>query len=471
MVDQPPVVQHAPWIGGKTVAHEGPWIDVVDPTNERRVAVVADAGANVVDLAVDEATRAQRTWAGRPTSERAAVLDGLTVAVRANLEELIDADCRETGKPRGLAMDEMLGAARYFEYYAAELRTLTGETIEVSDDEHTFVQRVPFGVVGVIVPWNYATNQTARSIAPAIATGNAVVVKPSEHASSAVLLLARLAEDAGLPAGILNVVTGAANAGSAVVEHPGVHRISFTGSVATGIEIADMAAKRLTPVGLELGGKSPHIVFEDADLDRASQVIVENFTMFAGQTCSAGTRVLVHASVAGELTRRVVSRSEALSTTDAVGPLISRNQRSAVAQAVRGAIAEGATCEVGGEAAPRDGFYFKATVLSDVTPQMRMFRHEVFGPVLTVTRFESDDEAISLANDSPYGLAAAVWTRDISRSFRVGSAMRCGQVFVNKWGASERVPFGGFGASGLGREKGSAAMHEYTQIRATSVQL
>jgi len=220
VVSEPPVVQLTPWIDGHTTAHDGDWIDVIDPTNQSPVAAVADVDAAVVDLAVRSAAEAQRTWASRPTIERAVVLDGVTMAIREHLDELVEADCRETGKARGVAMEEMLGAARYFEYYAAELRTLTGETLEVSEDEHTFVQRVPFGVVAVIVPWNYATNQAARSVAPALATGNAVVIKPSEHASSAVLMLATLVGDAGLPSGVLNIVTGGAKAGSALVEHP-----------------------------------------------------------------------------------------------------------------------------------------------------------------------------------------------------------------------------------------------------------
>ena len=462
-----------PWIAGAGVDHDGEWLDVINPVSETVVGQVANASAAVVDQAVRSADAAQDSWAARPSADRAEVLEQIADAVRRGATDLAQLDGRETGKSLDIAVEEMLGVARYFSYYAAEARTLTGDTIETGPGEHTFVQRVPFGVVGVVVPWNYAANQTARSAAPALAMGNAVVVKPSELASSAVLALAQLAHEAGLPAGLLNVVTGTGQlTGESLVEHSGVRRLSFTGSVSTGRHIAQRAAERLVPVGLELGGKSPHLVFADADLDAAARTIVEGFTAFAGQTCSAGTRVLVEGSVMPELLRRVKDLVLGLNLVDAVGPLISDRQRRAVTTAIDRAVGEGARPVTGPSTPlPATGYYVAPTVLADVTSSMRVFGEEVFGPVLTVTPFEDENEAVELANAPAYGLVGAVWTESLSRALRVASQLECGQVFVNRWGAGERVPFGGFGVSGLGREKGRSAINEYTQTRAVCIEV
>jgi aldehyde dehydrogenase (NAD+) len=460
------------WIDGTPHDHDGERIDVVNPTDEAVVARVVCASHDVVDLAVQSAHRAQAAWASRTPEERAAVLEAVAATVRRHADDLARADARETGKSHHVAMAEMVGVARYFEYYAAELKTLTGYTIESGPGQHTYVQRVPYGVVGVVVPWNYAANQATRSAAPALATGNAVVVKPSELASSAVLAVARLATEAGLPHGLLNVVTGdGEHVGEALVTHPDVRRISFTGSVPTGRCIAAHAARRLVPVGLELGGKSPHVVFADADLDAAARAVVDGITTFAGQTCSAGTRLLVEASVADALVSEVGRLLEGLDLARDVGPVITGAQRASIASAIARAVGEGARCAFGGAVADAPGFYVLPTVLTEVTPEMAVFGEEVFGPVLTVTVFEDEADAVALANATAYGLVAAVWTESLSKALRVSSLLECGQVFVNRWGADERVPFGGFGASGLGREKGSVALDEYTRPRAVVIEI
>ena len=460
------------WVDGSVHDHAGEWIDVVSPVDETVVGRVAIASPDVVDLAVGSARRAQPAWAWRAPAERADVLDAVASSIHQNRDDLARTDARETGKPLQVAVDEMAGAARYFEYYAAELRTLRGYTIESGGHEHIYVQRAPYGVVGLVVPWNYAANQTARSAAPALAAGNAVVVKPSELASAAVLALARLATEAGLPDGLLNVVTGdGERVGEVLVTHPDVRRISFTGSVSTGRRIAAHAAARLVPVGLELGGKSPHVVFADADLDAVAKAVVDGVVTFAGQTCSAGTRVLVERTVADALQSRVEELLGEVDVARDVGPVISGARRVAITAAIAEAERQGARRM--GPAAPIDGpgFYVAPTVLTQVTPEMSVFGEEVFGPVLTVTSFAEEREAVHLANATEYGLVAAVWTQSLSRALRVASDLRCGQVFVNRWGADERVPFGGFGSSGMGREKGLEALDEYSQPRAVIIDL
>jgi aldehyde dehydrogenase (NAD+) len=340
--------------------------------------------------------------------------------------------------------------------------------------------REPHGVTGHIIPWNYPMQIFGRSVGAALATGNACVVKPAEDACLSLLRVAELAAEAGLPAGALNIVTGlGAEAGQALAEHPGVDHLSFTGSTSTGRKVAQAAAQHHCPVTLELGGKSPQLVFEDADLDAALPVLVAAIIQNAGQTCSAGSRVLVHQSLHEALMARLAERFSALRAGPAhadldLGPLVSRRQLQRVWDFLSDAQTSGLSVAAQGtvvESAPAGGFYQAPVLLDRVPPNNRLFQEEIFGPVLVVTPFADEAQALALANATRYGLVAGVWTRDGARQMRLARALRAGQVFINNYGAGGGVelPFGGVGASGHGREKGFEALYGFTALKTVAI--
>ena len=467
------VPRWAHWIGGaECVPSSGRYFTSFNPATGEPVAEIAAGDAHDVGRAVASAHAAQAGWAATAPVERARLLARLGQAIRDNLAEFNRLERSETGKLD--ASGEISYAADYFEFYSGVLRALTGDVIDIGPHAHAFTRREPWGVVGVITPWNAPLNQASREIAPALAAGNAVVVKPAEDTSTSTLLLGRLARDVGLPDGVINVVSGdGASAGATLVNHALVRKLAFTGSVATGRRVAEMAAARLVPVTLELGGKSPNIVFDDADVAKAAPAAARAFTGNTGQVCSAGTRLIVHRSVHDEVLDAVTQAARALIPGQHLGPLITRAQFVKVNEYFEVASRDGARLVAGGplrlEGDLAHGYYAQPTVYADVTSDMRIAREEIFGPVLAVIAFDDEDEAVSIANDTEHGLVAGLWTRDVSRALRVASRLQAGNVYVNGWGAPLDVPFGGYKDSGYGREKGFEALRDFTQLKSVVV--
>ncbi len=466
------------WIDGKSVPpSDKAYIENVDPSTGAPSIRVASGSSTDVDLAVAAAKRAAPGWRKFPSAERGRLMTALAQAIRANRDHLAALERADTGKPLAGALGEIEGSAQYFEFYGGLVYLPVGDVLDVAPDQHVYTRREPYGVVGIITPWNLPMNQCARALAPALVAGNMVVAKPSEITSRTTIELARLATQVGFPAGVVNIVLGTgAIVGTAIVSHPDVRKVAFTGSVDVGKAIGHIAADRIIPLTLELGGKSANIVFEDADLETAATDAVRGFTLNAGQVCSAGTRLLVQKSIYGKFTEAVAKATKSIVPGDTLGPLITHAQFDRVQEYFDVARNDGARAMTGGKVAKvqgkEGGFYVEPTLYADVDNSMRIAREEVFGPVLVAIPFDTEEDAIRIANDSPYGLIGTVWSKDISRALRVADQIEAGQVFINVWNTmSVQTPFGGHKLSGYGREKGIEAINHYSHLKTVTVKI
>ena len=466
-------------IDGKAIdAESGERLDVVCPSDGQVFASIPASGASDVDRAVAAARKAfeQGPWGHMPASERGRILTRLSHLVEKKADELAALESRDTGKPIRQGKADVAATCRYYEFYGGAGDKIHGDTIPFLEGYTALTLREPHGVVAGIIPWNYPLQIGARVIGAALAMGNTLVIKPAEDASLTTLRIAELALEAGLPAGVLNVVTGlGAVAGAALSSHRDIDYVTFTGSPMTGTAIQTAAAGNNRGVTMELGGKSPQIVFADADIETALPVLVNAIIQNGGQTCSAGSRVLVEKAVYADVAKALAKRFSALvaGPHDAdldIGALINTNQRERVAGYVEAAKHAGIELLAEGSVttdAPEDGYYFPAALFGSVDPGAAIAQEEVFGPVLSLFPFDGETDAIRLANDSEFGLVAGVWTRDGGRQHRVAKAVRAGQVFVNGYGAGGGIelPFGGFKRSGHGREKGFEALYDMSATK------
>ena len=456
--------------------------ETVDPFRGRPWATAPDAGAGDVDLAVAAARDALAGPWGKLTGfGRARLLRKVGDIIARDADYLAGLETRDTGKLAREMRGQLATIPEWFYYFAGLADKLEGTTIPTDKPNFlVYTRREPAGVVAAIVPWNSPLLLLCWKLAPALAAGCTVVAKPSDYTPVSAIELAVRIEEAGVPAGVFNVVSGFGPAvGQALAGHPGIDKIAFTGSTRVGAEVAKAAAANITGTVLELGGKSAHVVFADADLAAAANGVIAGVFAATGQTCMAGSRLLVERSVHDELVSKISARAETIKVGDPaaadteMGPLANQPQYEKVLSFFSSAAEQGANVAAGGAAVTElGGFFVQPTVLTGVTPEMTVACEEVFGPVLSVMPFDTEDEAIALANGTRYGLAGAVWTKDIHRGHRVAHALKAGTVWINAYRVvGPDVPFGGYGLSGVGRENGIDAVHEYTQTKAIWVEL
>src|SRR5215210_1881786 len=473
------------YIGGAWCdAQDGETFETVNPFTGRPWASAPLAKAADVRAAVQAADAALAgPWGRMSASERGRLLRRLADLIAEHAEELAVLESTDNGKVIRETRGQMAGLPATYEYFAGAADKIEGRTFAPTQPNFfTYSRRQPIGVVAAILPWNSPLYLLASKLGPALAAGCTFVAKPAEQTPVSTLRFAELVAEAGFPDGVFNVVTGAGATGAALARHPGVHKVTFTGSTATGTSVMQGAAEHIAEVTLELGGKSPNIVFADADVEAAANGVIAGIFAATGQTCIAGSRLLVHESVRDELVERVAARAQTirlgnpLEMETEMGPIAFAEQLDKVRSYVELGIEEGAELRCGGRApdAPelQHGYFYEPTVLAGVRNDMRVAREEIFGPVLGVVTFRDEDEAIRIANDTNYGLAAGIWTRDVQRAHRVAHAVNAGTVWVNTYRVlTFNVPYGGFNQSGIGRENGLEGLDAYLQTKSVWIEL
>ncbi len=463
-----------PFIDGQVRQGAPSRIEIVNPASDQAWCEVGAADRADVDRAVTGANETfERTWRDLSPGKRREIMYAISRIIRENVEELAQLDMKSIGKPIADARDEVALGARIFEYYAGAIDKFCGQTIPVSAGGFDFTLRQPLGVIAAIVPWNFPFPISCWKVAPALAAGNTIVLKPAKPSPLSALRLAELALEAGLPPGALQVLPGAGSEiGEALVLHPLVRKISFTGSTAVGSRIMSMASRDIKRVSLELGGKSPNIVFADADLEEAAAQSPMSVFANAGQDCCARSRVFVEKAVFEDFVERFVAATESIVIGDPaddktqVGPLVSQQQRTTVEAFLQTARGQNRRFACGGNRPCATGCYLSPAVVLDCDTTDRIWREEVFGPVVCIRPFDNEDQMLREVNDSPYGLSASIWTRDLSRALRVARRVESGVLSINSHSSVHvEAPFGGFKQSGIGRDLGMAALEGYTELK------